>query len=104
MKITTLLPLMNNHGDVLPTERIKAILKSLAVQFSGCSTDGKVDGHSVDDGIEHSDISLRVTIVCAKERLEEIRQRVVEIGRELEQSSMYFEVRDYDGVQFLSTS
>ncbi|WP_010586115.1 hypothetical protein [Schlesneria paludicola] len=103
MKVTTLLPLMDNQGDPVPTEKIKTILKSLAVQFSGCSTDGKVDGHSVDEGIEHSDISLRVTVVCAKERLDELRQRIVEVGRELKQSSMYFEVRDYDGVQFLST-
>ena len=31
-------------------------------------------------------------------------QRVIEIGNELGQKSMYFEVRDYDGVQFLKTA
>ena len=54
-------------------------------------------------GVEHRDESLRVRIICDKERLVEIRQRIVEIGRELGQLSMYFEVRDDDAVQFLST-
>lgn len=103
MKITTLLPLADNEGQPFETGKIDAILRGLAVQFNGCSTDGRVDGRSVDHGIEHHDVSLRVTVACAKERLEELRQRVIEIGRELGQSSMYFEVRDYDGVQVLST-
>ena len=104
MKITTLLPLTDNDGKTFPAARIDTILRSLAVQFNGGSTDGKVDGRSVDAGIEHHDESLRVTIVCAKDRLEELRKRVIEIGRDLGQSSMYFEVRDYDGVQFLPTT
>ena len=104
MKITTLLPLSDNHGQSFPEEVIENLLRSLTLQFHGCSTDGQVKGRSIDFGIEHKDVSLRVTIVCNKERLEEIRQRIIEIGRELGQMAMYFEVRDYDGVQILATN
>jgi hypothetical protein len=104
MKITMLLPLADNHGTSFSEGKIEGILNSLVTQFHGCSTDGTVDGRSIDAGHRHRDISLRVTIVCERERLEEIRLRIVEIGRELGQISMYFEVRDYDGVQFLSTA
>jgi hypothetical protein len=101
MKVTTLLPTAGNDGRPFPDAKIDGILDSLATQFGGCSTDGKVDGRSMDDGRKHRDQSLRVTIVCDKDRLQEVRDRIIEIGQELEQSSMYLEVRDYDGVQFL---
>ena len=104
MIITTLLPLADNHGVSFSEEKIEGILNSLVTQFHGCSTDGTVDGRSIDSGHRHRDVSLRVKIVCNRERLEEIRQRIVEVGRELGQMSMYFEVRDYDGVQFISTA
>lgn len=103
VKIITLLPLADNEGVLFPERQIEEILNSLVTQFHGCSTDGQVDGRSLDQGQRHRDQSLRVTIVCDRDRLEEIRQRVIAIGRELKQISMYFEVRDYDGVQFLST-
>ncbi len=104
MIITTLLPLADNHGTPFSEGKIEAILNSLVSQFHGCSTDGTVDGRSLDAGHRHRDVSLRVTIVCDRERLEEIRERIAEVGRELGQISMYFEVRDYDGVQFISTA
>lgn len=104
MKITTLFPLSDNQGQSFPEEVIENLLRSLTLQFHGCSTDGQVNGRSIDFGIEHKDVSLRVTIVCDKQRLEEIRQRIIEIGRELGQMTMYFEVRDYDGVQILGTA
>jgi hypothetical protein len=66
MKITTLFPLTNNDNSPFPEEQIENLLKNLALQFNGCSTDGKVKGRSVDYGVEHKDESLRVTIVCTK--------------------------------------
>jgi hypothetical protein len=101
MKITTLLPLADNDGVPFPADKIDNILQSLTVQFHGCSTDGKVDGRSLENGITYKDQSLRVTIVCDNVRLFEVQNRIREIGRELGQVSMYFEVRDYDGVQLL---
>ena len=103
MKVTTLLPLNDNAGMPFATDQIDTVLRSLAIQFNGCTTEGKVEGRSVHSGVEHRDESLRVTIICERQRLEEIRQRIIEIGRELGQLSMYFEVRDDESVHFLST-
>lgn len=103
MKVTFLLPLADNDGKSFPDSQINSILSRLTRQFHGCSTDGKVDGRSLDEGVEHHDISLRVTIVSEKDQLNSVRACVAEIGRELHQKSMYFEVRDYDGVQILPT-
>ena len=100
MKFTTLLPLADNQGQPLTTQ-VDVIVQSLAIQFGGCSVEGLIDGRWMDAGVEYRDQSLRVTVVCDNARLDEARQRVIEIGRELGQLAMYFEVRDYDGVQFL---
>jgi Rieske Fe-S protein len=48
MKVIFLLPLANNHGEPFADELIDSVLSSLTRQFSGCSTDGKVDGRSID--------------------------------------------------------
>lgn len=46
-------------------------------------------------------VGLRVTVVCDRVQLDEAREAVIRIGVELRQRAMYFEVRDYDGVQIL---
>ena len=102
MKITTLIPVADNAGQPLGDAMIDSIIKGLAKQFSGCTTVGMVEGHSVDGGKLQRDKSLRVEIVCENSRLWEVQQAIIKIGRELSQRSMYFEVRDYDGVQFLA--
>jgi len=101
MKITTLLPTTDNDGSAFPESQLDAIVQGLAVEFGGCSVEGTTDGIWFDDGTEYRDTCLRVTVVCNASRLEDIRNRVIAIGRELGQLAMYFEVRDYDGVQFL---
>jgi hypothetical protein len=40
-------------------------------------------------------------VVCDRILLEEAKEAVIRIGTELRQRAMYFEVRDYDGVQIL---
>ena len=100
MKFTTLLPLADNKGTS-HADKIDAIVQSLAIQFGGCSREGVVEGHSIDSGVQYRDQSLRVTVVCENSRLDEARDRIIEIGRELGQRAMYFEVRDFDGVQIL---
>lgn len=103
MRVTTLLPLNDNSGTPFPTEKMDGVLKSLASQFNGCTIEGRVEGRSWHSGVEHRDESLRVAVICDRQRLDEIRKRVIEIGQELGQLSMYFEVRDDESVQFLST-
>jgi hypothetical protein len=103
MKFTTLIPLRFNDGQEVPSERIDEIIDELAEQFDGCSDEGLTKGQWLDPKAArlYRDESRRVSVVCGNDQLWEAQQAVIKIGRELGQRAMYFEVRDYDGVQFL---
>lgn len=49
----------------------------------------------------YRDENRRVSVSCANRLLWDAQKAVVRIGKELRQRAMYFEVRDYDGVQVL---
>ena len=44
---------------------------------------------------------MKFTVVCDRSQIDEARDAVVSIGKQLGQRAMHFEVRDYDGVQIL---
>lgn len=103
MKFTTLIPLRFNDGTEVPATQLTRITDGLAFQFRGCSDEGVTKGQWLDP--QHSrlyrDESQRISVVCSNDRLDEAKQAVIKIGIELGQKAMYFEVRDYDGVQLL---
>jgi hypothetical protein len=103
MKFTTLIPLRFNDGRPVPPEQIVRIIDELAVQFKGCSDEGITKGQWLDpkDSQLYRDESRRVAVVCDNLLLGDAQQAVIRIGKELAQRVMYFEVRDYDGVQLL---
>ena len=72
-------------------------------QFGGCSNEGITKGQWVDPQDEqvYRDESQSFSVVCDRSLLWDAQQAVTTIGRELGQRAMYFEVRDYDGVQIL---
>jgi len=103
MKFTTLIPLRLNDGREVPQDQMNRIIDELVLQFSGCSDEGVTKGQWLDpkDSQLYRDESRRITVVCDNRLLGEAQQAVVKIGKELGQRVMYFEVRDYDGVQLL---
>jgi hypothetical protein len=103
MTFTTIIPRRRNDGSPVSRKETNAILAGLRVQFGGLTVDGEVEGQWVDeaDGKVYRDRSLKVTVACDRERLQEAEEAVREIGRRLGQKAMYFEVRYYDGVSFL---
>jgi hypothetical protein len=103
MKFTTLIPMYFNDGSAVPIDRLQAILRELAFQFGGCSDEGNTKGQWIDpaDSTLYGDECKRVSVSCDRNMLEEAKETVVRIGSELKQRAMYFEVRDYDGVQIL---
>lgn len=103
MKFTTLIPLRFNDGAEVPDELLNRLIDRLAAQFKGCSDEGITKGQWLDpkEARLYRDESRRVTVVCDNSQLWDAQQAVILIGRELDQRAMYFEVRDYDGVQFL---
>jgi len=104
MKITTLIPTSLNDGTPVPASRIVGISTEFANEFGGCTTSPGHSGMWVESGTVYSDNLIKMDIVCDREDLERIREMVIEIGHELQQLAMYFEVRDYDGVQILNMS
>jgi hypothetical protein len=103
MKFTTLIPVRFNDGRKVPLRRMKQLLDQLAIEFGGCSDEGLTKGQWIDpkDSIHYRDESRRVSVVCDRVLLDDARQAVIRIGGALGQRAMYFEVRDYDGVQIL---
>jgi hypothetical protein len=82
---------------------LRQFLDELATQFGGCSDEGITKGQWIDpaDAARYHDECIRVSVVCNRVMLDEARTAVIEIGQALRQRAMYFEVRDYDGVQIL---
>lgn len=103
MKFTTLIPLRFNDGREVPPEQTSKILDDLTLQFGGCSDEGITKGQWLDPKEQalYRDESCRVSVSCDNRLLWEAQQTVIRIGKDLGQRAMYFEVRDYDGVQVL---
>ena len=103
MKFTTLIPTARNNGQPVEKAELETIFESFQVAFGGCSIDGPVRGHWIDEtnGTHYADECFRVEVVCDNSRLTEAEAAVIAIGRQLDQKTIYFEVRDFDGVRFL---
>ena len=103
MKFTTLIPTRFNDRSRVPTKVLRRMIKELATKFGGCSEEGLTKGQWIDpgDATRYHDETIRVSVVCDRVMLDEAREAFIRIGIELQQRAMYFEVRDYDGVQFL---
>jgi hypothetical protein len=102
MKFTTLIPTTKNDGTPVESAFLSRLLDRLWRPFGGMTEEGQVTGHWIDDdGAEFTDICIKVSIDCDRDRLQEAFQAVRRAGRKLGQRAMYFEVSGYDGVQIL---
>jgi hypothetical protein len=102
MKFITLVPTTRNDGTTVTKAELKRLLDPLWRPFKGITKEGPVAGSWIDeDGMEFTDICLKVSIECDRSRLQDAIRGVRRLGRRLGQRAMYFEVSGYDGVQFL---
>ena len=102
MKFTTLIPSRRNDGATIPPSLLHRLTDALWRPFRGVTKDGYVTGQWIDDdGVEFTDVCLKVSIECDRSRLPEAIKAVTRLGRKLGQRAMYFEVAGYDGVQIL---
>lgn len=102
MKFTTLIPTTRNDGTPVKPSGLAGLINGLWRPFGGMTEEGLVTGHWTDeDGITYTDVCVKVSIECDRERLPEAIRAVRRIGRKLGQRVMYFEVSGYDGVQLL---
>lgn len=103
MKFTTIIPTCRNDGSPVAPAEIDQILLDLAIGFGGWTNEGRTVGHWIDpkDGTHYQDEGLKVSVVCENDQLPMAEVAVQKIGKQLGQKTMYFEIRDFDGVRFL---
>ncbi len=102
MKFTTLIPTSRNDGKPFKNSFLARLIDSLWRPFAGMTNEGLVTGHWLDDeGTEFTDICVKLSIECERNRLSDAIIAVRRVGRKLGQKAMYFEVSGYDGVQIL---
>ena len=105
MKFTTLIPTTRNDGSLFDSAFLRRVIDELWKPFQAMSEEREVHGRwTDDDGIVYSDVSIKISIECERERLVEAMRVVKKAGRRLKQRAMYFEVNGYDGVQILRLS
>ena len=102
MKFTTLIPKTRNDGTPFLKHLLDRVIEGLWKPFGAMSQEGEVIGRWTHEGIVHSDLCIKISIECSRDRLQEAIRAVQRAGRKLRQKAMYFEVTGYDGVQILA--
>jgi hypothetical protein len=99
-----LLPLALNDGTPVDEERQEQLLEKIFVEFGGWNIDGRQKGayRREDTGEKQVEEMLKVKVaVDGPKAIERLKQLVIEIGGELVQESMYFEVSTGSSVELL---
>ena len=95
MLVITRIPTHRNDGSkVSPRER-RAFLTLVRDTFGDYSLEGPFQGARVgDDGQVYEETSYRLEVLAPTERLGEARQLFMDLGKQLGQRTIYFEVRE----------
>ena len=102
MLFITRIPTHRNDGSEITTEERTALLREVSNIFGGFSLDGPGQGSWVDeDGRVYDEASYRLEVMCDRADYAKARESVIELGRQLDQLAMIFEVRYLDGVEII---
>lgn len=95
MIAATRIPTHRNDGSKVSKRELKTILKRVRAKFRGYSLDDPADGVWIaDDGQVYEEQSRKLEVVVSAERVSEARELFLDIGRQLGQRAIYFEVRE----------
>jgi hypothetical protein len=95
MLVVTRIPTHRNDGSKIGQRERRAILSRIRDNFGGYSLEGPFQGVWVaDDGQTYEETSYRREVVVPAERVKEARELFMDIGRQLGQRAIYFEVRE----------
>jgi hypothetical protein len=95
MLVITRLPTHRNDGTKVGRREQRNILNRVRDAFGGYSLDGPFEGSWVaDDGRVYTETSYRLEVLIQPERLAEVKGMFMDIGRQLGQEAIYFEVRE----------
>ncbi len=92
MKFTTLIPTRRNDGSKVKPSELVGLINKLFHAFGAYTIEGKVKGVWMDEGKTYHDECLKIVIACEEDKLELAQRLVIEIGRQLGQLAMYFEI------------
>ena len=101
MKFTTLIPIRYNDGTPIDPGDLQDIQSEFWHKYGGATFENTVQGYWLDDGTLYQDECLKIVVSCDNDRLHEVEQHIIQIGKRLRQEAMYLEVQYYDGVRIL---
>jgi hypothetical protein len=95
MIAVTRIPTHRNDGSEVSDRELRSILRKVRVAFGAYSLEGPCDGAwTADDGKVYEERSRKLEVVVPKKKLRAIRTLFKEIGTQLGQRAIYFEVRE----------
>ena len=95
MLVITRMPTHRNNGLKISVTERRDLLRLVRDSFGGYSLEGPFQGSWVaDDGKVYEETSYRLEMIIEPGQLQEARELVIQIGRQLGQRAMYFEVRE----------
>jgi hypothetical protein len=98
MLAITRIPTHRNDGSKINPRERRAFLTLVRDAFGGYSLEGPFQGAWVgDDGEVYEETSYRLEVLVPPERLSEARELFMNLGKQLGQRTIYFEVREGGG-------
>lgn len=95
MLVITRIPTHRNDGTKITNRERRKLLNLVRDQFGGYTLEGPFQGAWVaDDGRTYEETSYRLEVLVPAERVSEVRELFMQMGRQLGQRAIYFEVRD----------
>jgi hypothetical protein len=95
MLVITRIPTHRNDGSKISKRERRAILNVARDTFGGYSLEGPFQGAWIaDDGRVYEETSYRLEVVVPSERVSEVREMFIRIGKLLGQRAIFFEVRE----------
>ena len=101
MKFTTLIPVRRNDGSKVSRRDITAIFQRFYVRFGACTVEGPTQGYWMDGGTLYQDECHKLIVACDEGDLADAEQLVRDIGRQLGQLAMYFEIDRTSDIRIL---
>jgi hypothetical protein len=88
-------PPHRNDGSKISQRERRSVLARVGDAFQGYTLEGRFQGIWVaDDREEYEKTSYRLEVVVPPERVSEARKLFIQIGQQLGQRAIYFEVRE----------
>jgi hypothetical protein len=91
----TRIPTHRNDGSKISRRELRIILTGIRDSFGGYSLEGPFEGSwTADDGQVYNETSFRLEVLVPPQKLKKAREMFMEMGSQLGQRAIFFEVRE----------